>query len=42
LSSLFTDIVGSTEKAVALGDRAWAHLLERHRAAVRAVKSEIR
>lgn len=35
-SSLFTDIVGSTEKAVALGDRAWARLLERHHAAVRA------
>lgn len=35
-SSLFTDIVGSTEKAVALGDSAWAELLERHHAAVRA------
>ena len=35
-SSLFTDIVGSTEKAVALGDAAWAQLLERHHAAVRA------
>ena len=35
-SSLFTDIVGSTEKAVALGDAAWADLLEQHHAAARA------
>jgi class 3 adenylate cyclase len=35
-SSLFTDLVGSTEKAVTLGDAAWAELLERHHAAVRA------
>jgi class 3 adenylate cyclase len=35
-STLFTDIVGSTEKAVALGDAAWANLLERHHAVVRA------
>jgi hypothetical protein len=27
---LFTDIVGSTERAVALGDRAWRALLDRH------------
>jgi class 3 adenylate cyclase len=27
---LFTDIVGSTERAVALGDRAWRELLDRH------------
>jgi class 3 adenylate cyclase len=27
---LFTDIVGSTERAAALGDRAWRDLLERH------------
>ena len=27
---LFTDIVGSTERAVQLGDRAWADLLSRH------------
>ena len=27
---LFTDIVGSTERAVALGDRAWRNLLETH------------
>jgi pimeloyl-ACP methyl ester carboxylesterase len=32
---LFTDIVGSTERAVALGDSAWRGLLERHHALVR-------
>jgi class 3 adenylate cyclase len=32
---LFTDIVSSTERATELGDRRWAELLERHRAAVR-------
>jgi class 3 adenylate cyclase len=32
---LFTDIVGSTERAAALGDAAWRELLERHHAAVR-------
>ncbi len=32
---LFTDIVGSTEKAAELGDRGWRELLERHDAAVR-------
>jgi class 3 adenylate cyclase len=32
---LFTDIVGSTERASALGDAAWAALLERHNGAVR-------
>ena len=32
---LFTDIVGSTEHAVALGDRRWRDLLERHHAVVR-------
>ena len=32
---LVTDIVGSTERARALGDRGWADLLLRHRAAVR-------
>jgi class 3 adenylate cyclase len=32
---LFTDIVGSTEKAAELGDRAWRDLLERHHALVR-------
>jgi class 3 adenylate cyclase len=33
---LFTDLVGSTERAAALGDRAWRDLLARHQAAVRA------
>jgi len=32
---LFTDIVGSTERAVALGDRAWRDLLERYHTVVR-------
>ena len=32
---LFTDIVGSTERAAELGDRAWRDLLERHHALVR-------
>jgi class 3 adenylate cyclase len=32
---LFTDIVGSTERAAALGDRRWRELLEGHHAAVR-------
>jgi class 3 adenylate cyclase len=32
---LFTDIVGSSEKAASLGDRAWRQLLERHHALVR-------
>ena len=32
---LFTDVVGSTELATHLGDRAWRHLLARHHAAVR-------
>jgi len=32
---LFTDLVGSTERADALGDRAWAELLERHHQVVR-------
>lgn len=32
---LFTDIVGSTEHASRLGDRAWRDLLERHDTAVR-------
>jgi class 3 adenylate cyclase len=32
---LFTDLVGSTERAAALGDRAWAELLERHHELVR-------
>ncbi len=32
---LFTDIAGSTEQALSLGDSAWTELLARHRAAVR-------
>ena len=32
---LFTDIVGASERAVALGDRAWSELLERHHELVR-------
>lgn len=34
---LFTDIVGSTQHAVDLGDAAWKDLLERHHAVVRAM-----
>jgi DNA-binding SARP family transcriptional activator/pimeloyl-ACP methyl ester carboxylesterase len=33
---LFTDVVGSTEKAAELGDRAWAELLGRYRSLVAA------
>ena len=33
---LFTDIVGSTEHATRVGDRAWGDLLARHHALVRA------
>ena len=32
---LFTDLVGSTERAAELGDRRWRELLERHHEAVR-------
>jgi class 3 adenylate cyclase len=32
---LFTDIVGSTERAAELGDRGWRDVLERHHAVVR-------
>src|SRR5919199_726946 len=32
---LFTDLVGSTEQASALGDRAWREVLARHHAAIR-------
>ena len=34
---LFTDVVGSTEKAAAIGDGAWKTLVERHHATVRAM-----
>jgi class 3 adenylate cyclase len=39
---LFTDIVGSTERVAELGDRAWADLLERHHAIVRAMLTRYR
>ena len=32
---LFTDIVGSTERAAELGDRAWSELVERHHSVIR-------
>jgi class 3 adenylate cyclase len=32
---LFTDIVGSTERATELGDRGWGDLLEQHNELVR-------
>jgi class 3 adenylate cyclase len=32
---LFTDVVGSTDRAAALGDRAWGGLLERHNTILR-------
>ncbi len=32
---LFTDIVGSTEKAVSVGDQRWRDVLDRHNAAIR-------
>jgi len=39
---LFTDIVGSTERAAQLGDRAWTELPERHNAAVRSQVARFR
>jgi class 3 adenylate cyclase len=39
---LFTDIVRSSEKASALGDRGWRELLERHHALVRKELSRFR
>ena len=39
---LFTDIVGSTDKACELGDRAWTELLERHHQVVRAMLARYR
>lgn len=35
LAVLFTDIIGSTELATALGDKRWRELLEQHDAAIR-------
>ena len=37
---LFTDIVGSTERAAALGDRRWQNLLESHDVVTRTIVSE--
>jgi class 3 adenylate cyclase len=42
LTVLFTDIVGSTERAAALGDRAWSELLGRHEVAARRCIAEHR
>jgi class 3 adenylate cyclase len=39
---LFTDIVGSTERAAAEGDRGWRDLLERHHQVVRAMIGRFR
>jgi class 3 adenylate cyclase len=39
---LFTDIVGSTDKACELGDVRWRELLERHHATVRALLARYR
>ena len=39
---LFTDIVGSTERAAAVGDTAWRELVRRHHALVRRALSEFR
>jgi pimeloyl-ACP methyl ester carboxylesterase len=39
---LFTDIVGSTEKAASLGDRRWRALLDDHHAMVRGILTRFR
>ena len=39
---LFTDIVGSTQRAVELGDRAWGELVKKHHSAVRAMLARYR
>ena len=39
---LFTDIVGSTEKAAELGDADWRELVERHHSTVRALLARYR
>jgi class 3 adenylate cyclase len=39
---LFTDIVGSTERAAVLGDRAWRDLLQDHHVAIRRELSRFR
>lgn len=39
---LFTDLVGSTERAAALGDRAWRDLVERHHTVIRGLLARYR
>jgi class 3 adenylate cyclase len=39
---LFTDLVGSTERAAALGDRAWRDLVEPHHATIRRLLARYR
>jgi len=39
---LFTDIVGSTERAAALGDRRWREVVEQHHAAIRTLLARYR
>ena len=39
---LFTDIVGSSERAAALGDRAWKELVQQHHVKVRALLARYR
>jgi class 3 adenylate cyclase len=39
---LFTDIVGSTERAAALGDRRWHEVLEAHHARIRSLLGRFR
>ena len=39
---LFTDLVGSTERAAALGDRAWRELVERHHTVIRGLLARYR
>jgi class 3 adenylate cyclase len=41
-SVMFTDVVGSTEKAAQFGDRRWRELVERHHATVRAMLARYR
>jgi class 3 adenylate cyclase len=39
---MFTDMVGSTERAAALGDKGWRDLVERHHGVVRAMLGRFR
>ena len=39
---LFTDLVGSTERAAAIGDRAWRELVERHHTVIRGLLARYR